>query len=322
MSASKKDSGRARRHVAAVREFNRFYTRHLGLLDQAHLHSPFPLAAARVLYELAHWEEGQQEPATPTLLARELDLDPGYLSRLLRDFLRRGLVKRSAVPGDGRQSHLKLTAAGRATFADLNARAEEAVAGVLAPLSVGAREHLVSSMRTVRRTLEPSTSRDSAGVVLRDPRPGDYGWIVMRHGELYAQEYGWDIRFEILVARIVADFAASFDPKRERCWIAERDGERVGTVSLMTHPDRKSVAKLRLLLVEPSARGLGVGRTLVDACTRFARDAGYEKITLWTNSVLVSARRIYETVGYRLVDETRHAMFGPELVGQTWELDL
>jgi DNA-binding MarR family transcriptional regulator/GNAT superfamily N-acetyltransferase len=322
MPASKKGSGRARQHVAAVREFNRFYTRHLGLLDQAHLHTSFPLAAARVLYELAHWDERQQEPPTPTLLARELDLDPGYLSRLLGDFQRRGLVKRSPVPGDGRQSRLTLTAAGRTTFADLNERAEQAVAGVLAPLSAGAREQLVSSMRTVRRALDASTPRDSAGVVLRDPRPGDYGWIVMRHGELYTQEYGWDIRFEILVARIVADFAASFDPKRERCWIAERDGERLGTVSLMAHPERKGVARLRLLLVEPSARGLGVGRMLVDACTTFARDAGYEKITLWTNSVLVSARRIYEAVGYRLVEETRHSMFGPELVGQTWELDL
>jgi DNA-binding MarR family transcriptional regulator/GNAT superfamily N-acetyltransferase len=291
-------------------------------LDQAHLHSPFPLAAARVLYELAHWDEGQQEPPTPTLLARELDLDPGYLSRLLGDFQRRGLVKRSAVPGDARRSRLKLTAAGRATFADLNARAEQAVAGVLAPLSAGARERLVSSMRTVRRALDPSASRNSAGVVLRDLAPGDYGWIVMRHGELYTQEYGWDVRFEILVARIVADFAGSFDPKRERGWIAERDGERVGTVSLMAHPERNKVARLRLLLVEPAARGLGVGGMLVDACTRFARDTGYETITLWTNSVLVSARRIYEAAGYRLVDETRHAMFGPELVGQTWELDL
>jgi DNA-binding MarR family transcriptional regulator/GNAT superfamily N-acetyltransferase len=322
MPARQKGSGRTRHHVAAVREFNRFYTRHLGLLDQAHLHTAFPLAAARVLYELAHWDDEQREPPTPTLLARELDLDPGYLSRLLGDFQRRGLVKRSPVPGDARQSHLTLTAAGRTTFADLNARAEQAVAGVLAPLSAEAREQLVTSMRTVRRALDPSAPRDSAGVLLRDPRPGDYGWIVMRHGELYAEEYSWDIRFEILVARIVADFAASFDPKRERCWIAERDGERLGTVSLMAHPERKGVAKLRLLLVEPSARGLGVGRMLVDACTKFARGAGYEKITLWTNSVLVSARRIYEAVGYQLVDETRHKMFGPELVGQTWELYL
>jgi DNA-binding MarR family transcriptional regulator/N-acetylglutamate synthase-like GNAT family acetyltransferase len=303
-----------------VREFNRFYTRHLGLLDQAHLDSAFSLAGARVLYELAHWSETHSEPATATALARELELDAGYLSRTLADFQRRRLIKRSTAREDARQSHLTLTAAGRATFADLDARAHRAVADVLAPVSN--TPAVISAMRTVLRALDPSTRGEPSDIVLRDPRPGDYGWIVMRHGELYAQEYGWDIRFEILVSRIVADFAASFDPRRERCWIAERDGERVGTVSLMAHPERRKVAKLRLLLVEPSARGLGVGRTLVDACATFARAAGYDTITLWTNSVLVSARRIYQAAGYRLVDEAPHSMFGSDLVGQTWELKL
>jgi DNA-binding MarR family transcriptional regulator/GNAT superfamily N-acetyltransferase len=309
-----------RSDVSAVREFNRFYTRHLGLLDQAHLHSPFPLAGVRVLYELAHWSETHAEPATATALTRELELDAGYLSRMLGDFQERALVKRSTARGDARQSHLKLTAAGRATLADLEARAHRAVADVLAPVSN--TPAVIAAMHTVRRALDPSARREQSGVVLRDPRPGDFGWIVMRHGELYAEEYGWDQRFEVLVARIVADFAGSFDPKRERCWIAERDGERVGTVSLMAHPERRKVAKLRLLLVEPSARGLGVGRTLADVCTTFARAAGYDTITLWTNSVLVSARRIYQAAGYRLVDEVPHSMFGSGLVGQTWELTL
>jgi DNA-binding MarR family transcriptional regulator/GNAT superfamily N-acetyltransferase len=272
--------------VSAVREFNRFYTRHLGLLDQAHLDSAFSLAGARVLYELAHWSETHAEPATATALARELELDAGYLSRTLADFQRRRLIKRSTAREDARQSHLTLTAAGRATFADLDARAHRAVADVLAPVSN--TPAVISAMRTVLRALDPSTRGEPSDIVLRDPRPGDYGWIVMRHGELYAQEYGWDIRFE----------------------------------SLMAHPERRKVAKLRLLLVEPSARGLGVGRTLVDACATFARAAGYDTITLWTNSVLVSARRIYQAAGYRLVDEAPHSMFGSDLVGQTWELKL
>lgn len=307
-------------HIDIVRKFNRFYTRHLGLLDQAHLDSPFPLAGVRVLYELAHWSVSHAEPPTATDLVRELELDAGYLSRMLGDFQRRGLVKRSPARKDARQSQLKLTAAGRATFADLDARAHRAVADVLAPVSsTGA---VVAAMRTVQRAFDPATRTDRSTVVLRDPRPGDYGWIVMRHGALYAEEYGWDQRFEVLVARIVADFAGSYEPARERCWIAERDGERLGSVCLMAHPERPRVARLRLLFVEPSARGLGVGRRLVDACTDFARSAGYDTITLWTNSVLVSARRIYEAVGYRLVDEAPHAMFGPKLVGQTWELTL
>src|SRR4030081_1916411 len=294
-------------HVDIVRKFNRFYTQHLGLLDQAHLDSPFPLAGVRVLYELGHWSDSHAEPATATDLVRELELDAGYLSRMLGDFQRRGLDKRSPARRDARQSHLKLTAAGRATFADLDARAHRAVADVLAPVSsTGAA---VAAMRAGQRALAPSTRIDRSAVVLRDPRPGDFGWIVMRHGALYAEEYGWDQRFEILVSRIVADFAASHDPTREHCWIAERDGERLGTVCLMAHPEHPSVAKLRLLFVEPSVRGLGLGRLLVDTCTSFARAAGYDTITLWTNSVLVSARRIYEAAGYRLVDEAPHSMF-------------
>ncbi len=310
-----------RQHVDAVREFNRFYTRHLGLLDQAHLHSPFPLAAVRVLYELAHWDETHGAPPTATAIGSALNLDAGYLSRLLRDFTTRQLIKRVKAPDDARQQHLRLTAAGRTAFAELNARAHDAVAQVLAPLDERSRTALVEAMGSVQRMLQPAADR-RASIVVRPPRPGDYGWIVMRHGELYAQEYGWDQRFENLVARVVADFAGTLDAARERCWIAEVDGVRAGTVTLLAHRERPGVAQLRLLLVEPSARGLGIGRRLVDECTTFARAVGYHTITLWTNSVLTAARRIYQAAGYRLVEERTHTMFGPKLVGQTWELRL
>ena len=306
--------------VAAVRRFNRFYTRRIGALDRGHLDSPFSLPEVRVLYELAHWESSHGGPPSATAVGRELGLDAGYLSRLLRGFERRGLLERTPSAGDARRHDLRLTPAGRDTFAELDARARADVALLLAPLDEPARGRLLAAMRVVEETLAGPGA--APPLVLRPPRAGDLGWVVERHGALYAEEYGWDERFEALVARIVADYVERHEPRRERCWIAELGGGNAGSVFLVRHPERPDVARLRLLLVEPSARGHGIGRRLVDECTRFARQAGYRTITLWTNSVLVSARRIYEAAGYRLVDEAPHHSFGHDLVGQTWELAL
>jgi DNA-binding MarR family transcriptional regulator/GNAT superfamily N-acetyltransferase len=307
--------------VAQVRQFNRFYTRLVGALDEAHLHSSFSLAETRVLYELAHGEDGG---LTATGLGRQLGLDPGYLSRMLRGFERRGLVGRGRSPADGRRNLLRLTPKGRSTFEELNARASAAVANVLEPLTDGQRRELLDSMRTIESFLgdsETPAQRQTA-VVLRPHRPGDMGWVVHRQAVLYAQEYGWDERYEALISRIVADFIDRFDPRRERCWIAEHDGQVVGSVFLIKHPERAGVAQLRLLYVERTARGLGIGRRLVNECTQFARQTGYKAITLWTNSVLTSARKIYEAEGYQLVREEPHQSFGHDLVGQIWELEV
>jgi DNA-binding MarR family transcriptional regulator/GNAT superfamily N-acetyltransferase len=304
--------------VAQVRQFNRFYTRLVGALDEGHLHSSFSLAETRVLYELS-----RRDAPTATDLGRDLQLDPGYLSRMLRGFERRGLVERVPSPTDGRRNHLQLTPKGRSTFAELNARASEAVAEVLQPLAERERRQLLDSMRTIQSLLSDSGAPpQQATFVLRPHRPGDMGWVVHRQAVLYAQEYGWDETYEALISRIVADFIDHFDPKRERCWIAERDGEIVGSVFLIKHRERAGVAQLRLLYVERTARGLGIGRRLVHECTEFARGTGYKTITLWTNSVLLSARKIYEAEGYRLVSEKPHHSFGQDLVGQTWELEL
>ena len=303
--------------VAQVRRFNRFYTRLVGALDEGHLHSSFSLAETRVLYELAH-----ADGLTATQLSRDLRLDPGYLSRILRGFERRGLAERAPSPTDGRRSFLRLTPKGRSTFDDLNARASEVVADVLEPLADTQRRKLLDSMRTIESLLGDTGTAQQAPFVLRPHRPGDMGWVVHRQAVLYAQEYGWDETYEALISRIVADFIDRFDPKRERCWIAERGGETVGSVFLIKHPERTGVAQLRLLYVERSARGLGIGRRLVHECTQFARQTGYRTITLWTNSVLTSARKIYEAEGYRLVREEPHHSFGHDLVGQTWELEL
>ena len=302
--------------VAAVRRFNRFYTRLVGALDEGHLHTAFALAEARTLYELAN-----RAAPTAAELGRELRLDAGYLSRLLAGLTRKGLVKRTRSPVDGRQTMLALTAKGRATFRDLDARARADVSALIAPLSAGARHRLLDAIRTVETVLGAERT-DAAPYMLRPHRPGDMGFIVHRQAVLYASEYGWSAEYEALISRIVADFLDRYDPARERCWIAERDGETVGSVFLIRHPARKRIAKLRLLYVEPAARGLGIGARLVDECTQFARTAGYRKITLWTNSVLTSARRLYEAAGYQLVDETPHHSFGKDLVGQTWELEL
>ena len=301
--------------VEAVRRFNRFYTRQIGMLREAYLRSPFTLAQARVLYELAHHER-----ATATHLARELGLDPGYLSRLLASFQKRGLVRRERAEGDRRQQLLTLTKRGQRAFARLNTASRIEIEAMLGPLDRTDQQRLVQSMRSIERLLG-APAEHKVPYILRPLQPGDIGWIVHRHGVLYAQEHGWNERFEALVAQVAADFVRNFDPERERAWIAEREGENVGSVLLVKHPKRRNVAKLRLLLVEPSARGLGIGKRLVQECTRFAREVGYRRITLWTNSVLVAARRIYEQEGYRLIDEEPHRTFGKKLVAQTWELE-
>ncbi|HYU81242.1 MAG TPA: helix-turn-helix domain-containing GNAT family N-acetyltransferase [Candidatus Polarisedimenticolia bacterium] len=300
--------------VAAVREFNRFYTSRIGVLDEGYLSSRFSLTEVRVLYELAH-----RGSATASELGRDLGIDAGYLSRILRGFSRRGVVARAAAKDDARKSILRLTARGRATVAPLEAKAREQIGVMLDSVPPTEQARLVASMRAIERGLRP---RDCAApkVTLRTHRPGDMGWVVERHGSLYWEEYGWDETFEALVADIVAKFVTHVDPKRERCWIAEVDGERVGCVFCVKKT--KTVAKLRLLLVDPRARGLGVGTRLVDECIRFARAAGYRDLVLWTNDVLVAARRIYERAGFQLVESERHRSFSKALVGQNWTLRL
>jgi DNA-binding MarR family transcriptional regulator/N-acetylglutamate synthase-like GNAT family acetyltransferase len=300
--------------VAAVREFNRFYTRRIGLLDEGYLSSRFSLTEVRVLYELAH-----RGSATASELGRDLGIDPGYLSRILRGFARRGVVARTAAKDDARRAILRLTARGKATLAPLEARARDQIGVMLENVPAAEQDRLVASMRTIERGLRPGAGA-APKVTLRSHRPGDMGWVVERHGALYWEEYGWDESFEALVADIVAKFITHLDPKRERCWIAEVDGERVGCVFCVKKS--KTFAKLRLLLVEPRARGLGVGSRLVDECIRFARAAGYRQVTLWTNDVLVAARRIYERAGFELVESERHRSFGKALVGQNWTLRL
>jgi len=300
--------------IATVRRFNRFYTKQIGLLGEGYLETPFSLTEARVLYELAH-----RERPSATELARELALDQGYLSRILRGFERRRLLTRTRSRSDGRQSHLALTARGRAAFAPLDRRSREDIAAMLARLAADEQRRLIDAIRTVESILGGEPERKTP-YVLRPHQPGDMGWVVHRHGALYAQEYGFDERFEALVAGVVAKFVERYDPKRERCWIAEKDGEIVGSVFVVRRS--RSVAQLRLLLVEPKARGLGIGERLVAECVRFARQAGYRTLTLWTNSVLRSARRIYQAAGFRRVHREKHRSFGRELVGETWELAL
>jgi len=302
------------RRVAAVREFNRFYTSRIGVLDEGYLSSRFSLTEVRVLYELAH-----RGSATASELGRDLGIDAGYLSRILRGFARRGVLARTAARDDARKSILRLTTRGKATVALLEARARDQIGLMLEKVPAAEQERLVASMRAIERGLKPGP-RATPKVTLRSHRPGEMGWVVERHGALYWQEYGWDETFEALVADIVAKFITHLDRKRERCWIAEVDGERVGCVFCVNKS--KTVAKLRLLLVEPGARGLGVGSRLVAECIRFARAAGYRELTLWTNDVLVAARRIYERAGFELVESERHRSFGKALVGQNWVLRL
>ena len=299
--------------TAAIRDFNRFYTRQIGLLDQGFLGSPFTLTEVRVLYELAH-----RDNPTATQIAGELSLDPGYLSRLLKKLERQGHLARGRDAEDGRQRPLRLTRTGRRVFESLDRASGEQIARMIGALTPAQLGELVGSMQAVRRFLQPDTS-DTA-YALRALRPGDIGWIIHRQALLYAGEYGWDVSYEGLIAEILGNFVRQFDPVAENAWVAERHGAIVGSVFLVR--ESAAIAKLRLLYVEPSARGLGIGRRLVDACIAAAREKGYHRLRLWTNDVLVSARRIYQAAGFRLVKEERHHSFGKDLLGQTWELTL
>jgi DNA-binding MarR family transcriptional regulator/GNAT superfamily N-acetyltransferase len=298
--------------VAAVREFSRFYTNVIGVLREGLLDTPYTLTESRVIYELA-----QRESTEVAELRRTLDVDPGYMSRILSAFEVDGLVTRSRSERDGRRQVITLTRRGRAAFATLNARSAGEIRQLLAPLSAEDRARLVESLGVARHLLGDELQ---GNVTLRPPTSGDYGWVVERHGALYRAEFGWDETFEGLVAAIVGAFAQAHDPDRERAWIAELAGVRVGCVFCVRKSD--DVAQLRILLVEPGARGHGVGTRLVDACIEFARDAGYRELVLWTNDVLHAARRIYERAGFRLVEEGRHHSFGHDLVEQTWSLEL
>jgi DNA-binding MarR family transcriptional regulator/GNAT superfamily N-acetyltransferase len=302
--------------VAVFRRFNRMYTRFIGSLNEGLLNSPYSLAEARVLYELA-----TRDAPKAREIAEELGMDAGYLSRLLGKFERDGLLKRKASEQDGRYSELTLTARGRSAFKKLNALSEEQAQTVLEDLAPSARMQLIDCMRTMEGILT-KTDRRRLPYVLRPHRVGDMGWIVHREGVGYAEQYGWDETFEALVARIVDQFITNFDARRERCWIAEIDGRNVGHIFLVKHLEEADTAKLRLLFVEPSARGMGLGDALVKECIRFARTAGYKRVVLWTQSILVGAHRIYERAGFRLVHEAPHHSFGKDLVGQTWELGL
>jgi len=303
--------------VQAVRRFSRFYTACMGTLDEGFLRTSLTFPEGRTLYEIS-----TSGHPTASAIAASLRLDPGYVSRLLARLQERGLIRRRISASDARQSAISLTAGGRKEFAALDARSSQLVSEMLSPLSDEQRRKLVDAVTTIESILGAPAPRDHHPFVLRTHRPGDMGMVVHRHGVLYAQEYGWDERFEALVARIAADFIDEYDPQCERCWIAERDGEFLGSVFLVKDRTAEKTARLRLLLVEPSARGLGLGRALVRQCTQFARQAGYSRIVLWTNSVLTAARHIYEREGYRLIREEDHESFGQKLTGQYWQLDL
>jgi len=301
--------------IAAVRAFNRAYTKKLGVLDQHLLKSPYSLSEARVMYELAHRDE-----MTATEIGGELGLDPGYLSRIVQGFEDDGLISREALASDRRHFRLALTTKGRQAFARLDRSSHDEVAAMLSELTVADRKRLTEAMETIERLLGLSRAVPSRPAILRDPRPGDMGYVVQSHGALYAGEYGFDATFEALVAEIVAKFITSFDAARERCWIADIDGDAVGSVFLVRHSD--DVAKLRLLLVDPAGRGQGIGQRLVAECISFARACGYRKITLWTQSILLAARKIYQDAGFKLVASEPHRSFGQDLIGETWEREL
>jgi DNA-binding MarR family transcriptional regulator/N-acetylglutamate synthase-like GNAT family acetyltransferase len=314
MSSSRAGARAAAPHISAIREFNRFYTQKIGVLGAGMLDSDYTLTEVRVLYEVAH-----RERPLASDLVRDLGLDAGYLSRILAKFARRGWLKRERSGEDARKTHLHLTAKGRAAFQSLDTRAREEIGEMLAPLPREEQVKLQGHLQNVQSLLGAPPPRTDA-LHLREHRPGDIGWIVQKHGELYAQEYGWNTDFEALVAEICAKFLRELDPAVERCWIAERNGTRVGCIMLVRHSH--TVAKLRLLLVDPSQRGLGVGNALVAECLAFARAAGYRKVTLWTQSILAAARKLYEGHGFRKVGSEAHESFGAKLVAETWELVL
>lgn len=299
--------------ISAIRDFNRLYTRQLGLLDRGFLGTKLTLTEARVLYELAN-----RTDVTASEIAVALHLDMGYLSRILGKFQRRGWLSRKASSADARRSHLRLSAGGRAAFKPLDDGAKQQIAGLIAPMTPADRSSLVAAMHEVRRAVEPRAEQPD--VALRGLKVGDIGWITHRQALLYAEEYGWDVTYEALVAKILSDFVSEFDAKRDGAWIAERGGAIVGSVFLVKVS--KTVAKLRLLYVEPRTRGLGIGRRLVRTCIDGARARGYRRLELWTNDVLASARRIYQAEGFRLVRQQKHTSFGKKLTGQFWELDL
>ena len=298
--------------IAAVRRFNRFYTQHLGVLQNGWLDSPFSLSEARVLYEVK-----QRDRTTASDIGRDLGLDAGYLSRILRRFHKDGLIHRTVSPDDARQSLLSITARGRNAFDPLEARTEEQVGAILGRLAEPEQDRLVAAMRLVETMIAPGPKTESE-IILRQPRPGDLGWIVARHAELYLREYGWAENFEGVCAQIVADFANKYDPKCERCWIAEMDGQNVGCVFLVKDTD--TIARLRLLLVDPIARGRGLGTRLTGECVRFARQSGYRGITLWTHEVLTAARHTYERAGFRLTSSEKRKSFGQNVVSEYWDL--
>jgi DNA-binding MarR family transcriptional regulator/predicted N-acetyltransferase YhbS len=313
-----RDSGTVTLPSAAidqVRAFNRDYTRRLGLLAQGWLDSPYSLTQVRVLYEIAH-----QPGIQAAELAAALGLDRGYLSRLLKGFESRRLLQRSASAHDARRRHLRLTAAGLRAFAPLERRSQEEVRQLLASIDVAARRGVLSALHTLREACAAHAATGASPITLREHRCGDLGWVIERHGALYFEEFGWNEQFEALVARIVADFIGSFDPVHERCWIAEQDGRRVGCIFLVA--ESATTAKLRLLLVEPAARGSGLGRQLIEECIRFARTAGYARIVLWTQASLSAARHLYQRAGFVLLAQEPHVSFGHSLLGETWELRL
>ncbi|MDQ0040507.1 DNA-binding MarR family transcriptional regulator/GNAT superfamily N-acetyltransferase [Variovorax boronicumulans] len=301
--------------VKAIRQFNRFYTRRIGALDP-YLGSAMSLTDVRVLYELAH-----RETAVASEIGRDLGLDAGYMSRILRRFESEGWLTREPHARDARQSVLRLTEAGHAAFAPLQQKSRDEAAALLAPLAPAQRNQLVRAMSTMQSLLDPAAApAKPQAAILRDPAPGDIGWVVQQHGEIYAREYGWDSSFEALVAQIAGEFLLKFQPEWERCWIAELNGERMGSIFVVRKS--ASVAQLRLLILSPAARGLGLGGKLVDECIAFARRKGYKKMVLWTNSDLVAARAIYAKRGFQLVKSEPHESYGKQLVGETWEMKL
>ncbi|GCE21584.1 bifunctional helix-turn-helix transcriptional regulator/GNAT family N-acetyltransferase [Dictyobacter kobayashii] len=300
--------------VKVVRHFNRSFTRQIGVLREGLLHSPYTLTEARIMFEIAH-----REQTTASHLGRELGLDPGYLSRLLTRLEQQALIEKRRSDNDGRQFLLELTDEGKQAAQLLDQRSRDEVAEMLNTLSEQEQQRLLKAMQEIEGILTRSF-KFSEPFFLRSHQPGDIGWVAHRHGVLYAREFGWDERFEALVAQIVADFVNNYDPLRDHCWIAEMKGEIVGSVFVVRASE--SVARLRLLLVEPKARGLGLGTYLVEECIRFARQHGYQKLQLWTNSVLVEARHIYQKTGFKMIEQESHHSFGHDLIGETWELIL